>query len=102
MGVFARFLGKKQRTSEDPTTSQEPEAGADAPDGAEPDGPGPDDATEETAEAVAQDSGEDDGRSADARTEPERAAVAAESTEIPRQQSAKEAADNEVGEGART
>ncbi|MEV7980429.1 hypothetical protein [Streptomyces sp. NPDC086519] len=102
MGVFARFLGKKQKTSVEPTTSQEPEAEAEAPDGAEPDGPGPDSATEETAEAAAKDSGEDDGRSADARTQPERTAVAAESTEIPKQQSAKEAADNEAGEGART
>ncbi|WP_150135309.1 hypothetical protein [Streptomyces hyaluromycini] len=94
MGVFAWFLGKKPKASEEPD--------AKVPAGAEPDGPGPENAAEEAAEAAAKGSGEDDGRSADASTETERAAVAAESTEIPKQQSAKEAADNEAGEGART
>ncbi|MFD4508549.1 hypothetical protein [Streptomyces sp. NPDC058457] len=96
MGVFARFLGKKPKASEEPD--------AKVPTGAEPDGPGPENAAEEAAEEAAKGSGEDDGRSADASTETERAAVAAaaESTEIPKQQSAKEAADNEAGEGART
>ncbi|MER5793867.1 hypothetical protein [Streptomyces sp. NPDC001980] len=103
MGVFARFLGKKQKASEEPKTPEEPEARM--PAGAEPDGPGPEDAAEEAteAEAAAKGSDEDGGRGADARTETERAAAAAaESTEIPQQQSAKEAADNEAGEGART
>ncbi|MFF4115687.1 hypothetical protein [Streptomyces sp. NPDC001714] len=102
MGVFARFLGKKQKASEEPKTPEEPDAKV--PAGAEPDGPGPENAAEEAAgtEAVAKGSGEDDDRGADARTETERAAAAAESTEIPKQQSAKEAADNEAGEGART
>ncbi|MFF5139114.1 hypothetical protein ACFY6U_05065 [Streptomyces sp. NPDC013157] len=101
MGVFARFLGKKQKASEEPRTSEEPEVTA--PSGAEPGGPGPENAAEEAAEAGtgAKGSGEDDGRGADARTETERAAAAAD-TEIPQQQSAKEAADNEAGEGART
>ncbi|MFD4599954.1 hypothetical protein ACFWPQ_18240 [Streptomyces sp. NPDC058464] len=98
MGVFARFLGKKPKASEEPDTK--------VPAGAEPDGPGPEDvaadAAEEAAEAATKGSGEDDGRGADARTETERTAVAADSTEIPKQQSAKEAADNEAGEGART
>ncbi|MFF7474349.1 hypothetical protein [Streptomyces sp. NPDC008092] len=102
MGVFARFLGKKQKASEEPKTPEEPEAKL--PAGAGPDGPGAEDAVEEAAGAGAAAKGpdEDDGRDADARTETERAAAAAESTEIPKQQSAKEAADNEAGEGART
>ncbi|MEU9410746.1 hypothetical protein AB0E08_34350 [Streptomyces sp. NPDC048281] len=97
MGVFARFLGKKQKASEEPRTPEAPEAVASA--GAGPDGPGAENAAEEAAEAKG--SGEDDGREADARTETERAAVAAD-TEIPKQQSAREAADNEAGESART
>ncbi|MFG2954915.1 hypothetical protein ACGF5O_14425 [Streptomyces sp. NPDC048291] len=99
MGVFARFLGKKQKASEEPRTPEEPEVEASA--GAGPDGPGAENAAEEAAEAVAEakGSGEDDGR--DARAETERAAAAAD-TEIPKQQSAKEAADNESGENART
>ncbi|MEV5956022.1 hypothetical protein AB0M11_19990 [Streptomyces sp. NPDC051987] len=104
MGVFARFLGKKPKISDEPAASQEPKVEASA--GAEPDGPGPENATEEAAEAAAKGSGEDAGRSADAGkgTDPEteRVTVAAECTEIPKQQSAKEAADNEAGEGART
>ncbi|MFD3582989.1 hypothetical protein [Streptomyces sp. NPDC058683] len=116
MGFFARFLGKKPKATEEPDTE--------APAGTEPDGSAAEDTVknavesaaeneaEETAENAAEETagataakepGEDDGGSAQARTEPEPVAVAgAESTEIPQQQSAKEAADNEVGEGART
>lgn len=91
MGVFARFLRKKAKATEEPDT----EASA----GTEPDGP----VAEDAVEAAAKGSGEDDGGSADAETEPSPPAVtAAENTEIPQQQSAKEAADNEAGEGART
>ncbi|MEW1776550.1 hypothetical protein [Streptomyces sp. NPDC086777] len=103
MGVFARFFGKKQKASEEPRTPEEPEVEASA--GAEPEGPGPEDATDEAAagaEAAPKGAGEDDGPGAEARTEPERAVAAADNTEIPKQQSAKEAADNEAGEGART
>ncbi|MFK0157987.1 hypothetical protein ACIQVL_40345 [Streptomyces sp. NPDC090499] len=102
MGVFARFFGKKQKVSEEPRTPEEPEVKASA--GAEPEEAGPENAAEEAAEAEAapKGSGEEDGRGTDARTEPEHAAAAADNTEIPKQQSAKEAADNEAGEGART
>lgn len=102
MGVFARFFGKKQKASEEPRTPEEPEVKASA--AAEPEGPAPENAAKEAAEAEAapKGSGEDDGRDADARTEPECAGAAADNTEIPKQQSAKEAADNEAGEGART
>ncbi|MER6226575.1 hypothetical protein ACWCYL_27760 [Streptomyces sp. 900105755] len=101
MGVFARFFAKKQKASEEPRTPEEPEVSASA--GAEPEGPGPENAAEEAADEVApKGSGEDDGRAADAGTDPEPAGAAADNTEIPKQQSAKEAADNEAGEGART
>ncbi|MFE5038989.1 hypothetical protein [Streptomyces sp. NPDC056683] len=102
MGVFARFFGKKQKASEEPRTPEEPEVSASA--GAEPERPGPENAAEEAAEAEAapKGSGEDDGRDTVAPTDPERAGAAADNTEIPKQQSAKEAADNEAGEGART
>ncbi|MEV6759764.1 hypothetical protein AB0N16_03755 [Streptomyces sp. NPDC051105] len=116
MGVFARFLGKKSKVTEEPDTE--------APAGTEPDGSAAEatvknavesaaeDAAEETADIAAEEAagataakepGEDGDGSTEVRTEPEPVAVAdAESTEIPKQQSAKEAADNEVGEGART
>ncbi|MER5513163.1 hypothetical protein [Streptomyces sp. NPDC002763] len=108
MGVFARFLGKKSKAAEEPDTE--------APAGTEPDGSAAEEAVDSTAEnaaestaeetagaTAAKEPGEDGGGSAEARTEPEPVAVAgAESTEIPQQQSAKEAADNEVGEDART
>ncbi|MGW7237292.1 hypothetical protein [Streptomyces sp. NPDC054804] len=96
MGIFARFLGKKPKTTEEPHTE--------APAVAEPDASAAEEVAEETAGAsVAKGPGEAGGGSVEARTEPEPVAVTgAESTEIPQQQSAKEAADNEVGEGART
>ncbi|MEU9382716.1 hypothetical protein AB0D38_17840 [Streptomyces sp. NPDC048279] len=104
MGVFTRFLGKKPKVTEEPDTE--------APATAEPDGFAtentPEGAAENMAEeaagaSVAKGPGEDGGGSVAARTTPEPvAATSAESTEIPQQQSAKEAADNEVGEGART
>ncbi|RPE40091.1 hypothetical protein EDD90_3120 [Streptomyces sp. Ag109_O5-1] len=103
MGVFARLLGKKPKVMEEPE--------AEAPAGTEPDGSEAENAAEQAAEATAaKGPGEDDGGSADTEpdmepdTEPETGAavVAAESTEIPKQQSAREAADNEAGEGART
>lgn len=104
MGVFARLLGKKSKVTEEPE--------AEAPAGTEPDGSEAENAAEQAAETTAaKGPGEDDGGSTDAEpdmepdTEPETepaAVVAAESTEIPKQQSAREAADNEAGEGART
>ncbi|MFF7984902.1 hypothetical protein ACFZDK_38300 [Streptomyces sp. NPDC007901] len=98
MGVFARLLGRKPKATEEPDVE--------APAGTEPDGSEAANAAEEAAEATAaQGTDEDDDGSAEtaAATEPEPAAASAvASTEIPRQQSAKEAADNEAGEGART
>ncbi|MEU9156951.1 hypothetical protein AB0D59_41985 [Streptomyces sp. NPDC048417] len=104
MGVFARFLGKKSKVTEEPDTE--------APVGTEPAGSTAEDAVESAAENAAEEAagataakepGEDGGGRTEVRTEPEPVAVAGdESTEIPKQQSAKEAADNEVGEGART
>ncbi|MFJ9350680.1 hypothetical protein [Streptomyces sp. NPDC101237] len=100
MGVFARFLGKKRKTTEEPVTE--------APASVEPDGSAARDAVKETAEetagaSVTEGTDADGGESAAAPAQPAPvAAGAAESTEIPRQQSAKEAADNEVGEGVRT
>ncbi|WP_046728641.1 hypothetical protein [Streptomyces humi] len=122
MGVFARLLGKKSKATEEP--------GAEVTAGVEPAGPeventaenATESAARETAEATAakgsgstedDDGGHGDGRhgdgghgGVDARTEPEPesagAVTADESTEIPKQQSAREAADNEAGENART
>ncbi|MEU8932797.1 hypothetical protein AB0D30_23305 [Streptomyces sp. NPDC048409] len=100
MGVFARFLGKKRKATEEPVTE--------APAAAEPDGSAARDAAENTADetagaSVTEGPDADGGGSAEAPAQPAPvAAGGAESTEIPRQQSAKEAADNEVGEGART
>ncbi|MFF8827767.1 hypothetical protein [Streptomyces sp. NPDC015131] len=82
MGVFSRFRRKKsepsaEETAPAPLTESEPEGAA------EPEASGS--AVEPDAAAVAQ--------------EPEEAA--AEGVEIPKQQSAEEAADSEAGEGAR-
>lgn len=124
MGVFARLLGKKSKATEEP--------GAEVTAGVEPAGPeventaentaenATESAARETAEATAAKGsgsaeGDADGHGdgshgdgghggVDARTEPEPAGAvtADESTEIPKQQSAREAADNEAGENART
>ncbi|MEW2303423.1 hypothetical protein AB0958_26270 [Streptomyces sp. NPDC006655] len=118
MGVFAWLLGKKPKTTEEPA--------AEVTTGVEPAEPAAESTAEEAAEATAaEDSAadaaadpvadaavadKDDGSGAGAgpgtRSEPEperdASAAAAESTEIPQQQSAREAADNEAGESART
>ncbi|MFE5188503.1 hypothetical protein [Streptomyces sp. NPDC056628] len=84
MGVFARIFGRSKVSEE--ASSSEPEAGTGAAEpAAEPSGPSGAEA-EETAPAAAADSegtGADDG------------------VEIPKQQSADEAADSDAGEGAR-
>ncbi|MEU2420630.1 hypothetical protein ABZ619_06230 [Streptomyces sp. NPDC007851] len=120
MGVFARLLGKKPKATE--------ELGAEVTAGVEPAGSEAEDTAQDAPEGAAREAAEataakasgsaededgshgDDGPGDDGhdgvvpRTEPESAdAVSAdESTEIPKQQSAKEAADNEAGENART
>ncbi|MFF4895739.1 hypothetical protein [Streptomyces sp. NPDC001068] len=113
MGVFARLLGKKPKVTEEPDTE--------APAAAEPEGLTENpvreaagasvtkDSAKESVEESVKQSGEDAADGADgaggvaARTDPGTvAATGPDSTEIPQQQSAKEAADNEVGQGART
>ncbi|MEV7321367.1 hypothetical protein [Streptomyces sp. NPDC093970] len=106
MGVFARLLGKKPKVTEEPDTE--------APAAAEPDGLTENPVREAAGASVTKDSakesvkqsGEDAADGAGgvaARTDPGTvAATGPDSTEIPQQQSAKEAADNEVGQGART
>ncbi|MCG7206298.1 hypothetical protein [Streptomyces arenae] len=131
MGVFARLLGKKSKATEEPgaevTAGVEP-AGPEVENTAENTAENAtESAARETAEATAakgsgstegdagghSDGSDADGSLADgghggvdARTEPEPepadAVTADESTEIPKQQSAREAADNEAGENART
>ncbi|MGW5652832.1 hypothetical protein [Streptomyces humi] len=129
MGVFARLLGKKSKATEEPgaevTAGVEP-AGPEVENTAENTAENAtESAARETAEATAAKGsgsaegdagGHGDGSDADgshgdgshggvdARTEPEPAGAvtADESTEIPKQQSAREAADNEAGENART
>ncbi|MFD7392369.1 hypothetical protein ACFV46_28290 [Streptomyces sp. NPDC059852] len=87
MGVFARIFGRSKVSEE--ASSAEAEAGTEtaepAAEAAEPSGPSGAE-VEETAPAAAADTegtGTDDG------------------VEIPKQQSADEAADSETGEGAR-
>ncbi|MEU1337593.1 hypothetical protein [Streptomyces sp. NPDC005827] len=100
MGVFARLLGRKPKATEEPD--------AETPAGTEPDGSEAASTAEEAAAEATAAKGTDEGDDGSAEaaavaTEPEPAAVTVvASTEIPRQQSAKEAADNEAGEGART
>ncbi|MGW1030471.1 hypothetical protein ACWD4J_43720 [Streptomyces sp. NPDC002577] len=95
MGVFARFLrrskGKEEAsTAEAPAESLTAESGAETEEakGSSEVGTNPVDNTDTDAEA--QETAEAD---AEKNT--------AESVEIPKQQSAEEAADNEAGEGAR-
>ncbi|MFI8826657.1 hypothetical protein [Streptomyces sp. NPDC053431] len=79
MGVFSLFRRKsKDEVSGTATVTEETEAAAEAPEGT---------ASDEDGEAVA------------VAAEP---AVKAEAVEIPKQQSAEEAADNEAGENARS
>ncbi|MDN3292707.1 hypothetical protein QWM81_01325 [Streptomyces ficellus] len=83
MGVFARFRRKGKESAEasdGETAVATPAEGQDPADGAA--------AEPETSDT------------ADAAKTPE--APAAEGVDIPKQQSAEEAADNEAGEGART
>jgi hypothetical protein len=92
MGVFARLLRRSKTTEEAATT----EAQADAPK-AEAE-------AQETAEAKGSTKAEADARAEDAVEETAAAAdedTSGEGVDIPKQQSADEAADSEAGEGAR-
>ncbi|WP_425828680.1 hypothetical protein [Streptomyces fractus] len=91
MGVFARFRRKANAADEASTAEAQAATLTAAPEVA--------DAEESTETAAAPDAEQEateaaaDGDTADA--------AAAEGVEIPKQQSAKQAADNEAGEGAR-
>jgi hypothetical protein len=89
MGVFARFRRRKESAEVSPQEESAVTSADEAAEGAEnaAEGPGATDAADAT-EATDQ-----------AGTEPE--AAAAEGVEIPKQQRAEEAADNEAGESAR-
>ncbi|MET8449236.1 hypothetical protein [Streptomyces sp. NPDC005209] len=95
MGVFARLLRKSKATEEAATAAQ---AGTE---------PGGTDAAG-TAEEAAATKTPDADRAEGAAVEPEAdeagavGDAASDGTEIPQQQSAAQAADNEAGEGART
>jgi hypothetical protein len=97
MGVFARLLRRSKATEEavvaEVATEQAPTA-AEQPDEAT--------AAEDAAEQAVQPEPEPDeaGEAAEPATKADLVA-ATESVEIPRQQSADEAADQEAGEGAR-
>ncbi|GGY53656.1 hypothetical protein [Streptomyces xanthochromogenes] len=89
MGVFSRFRRKAAEASTEEaagsTLTAEPEAGASP------------DTSAETSAAEAHEVSEDTDESGAA----EPAEAAAEGVEIPKQQSAEAAADNEAGEGVR-
>ncbi|XUL91556.1 hypothetical protein ACQ86D_37255 [Streptomyces galilaeus] len=89
MGVFDRLL-RRSKATEDAST-------ADTQDGAET----AEDLTAEAADEVSETEAGADAQEA-AETTATEAVGAADGVEIPKQQSAEEAADNEAGEGART
>jgi hypothetical protein len=97
MGVFARLLGRSKATQE--ASAAEAQAGPE-PEGAEA-------AAAEPAEAEGAESAEARGSAGDgrddetARPEAGTEGDATGSADIPKQQSAEEAADNEAGDGAR-
>ena len=90
MGVFARLLGRSKATEEASTADEQSVAVTDEPAAAETE------AAKGSPEA---------GSGAETETTAEKteavAVPAAEGVEIPKQQSAEEAADSEAGEGAR-
>jgi hypothetical protein len=94
MGVLARLFRRSKVTEEAATeeTTTAAEASAGTPEG----GTDVEPAAEATREAT------EAGGDTPTEAEPATAPVAADGIEIPRQQSAEEAADSEAGEGART
>ncbi|WP_405963132.1 hypothetical protein OG713_11630 [Streptomyces sp. NBC_00723] len=114
MGVLARIFRRSKATEE---ATAETTSAADASTGTPADGvgaeqPGEPAPTQESAEAevevgvgVGAEKAEKAGKAAEPETEKTTEPVAVAGTdgvEIPRQQSAEEAADSEAGEGART
>jgi hypothetical protein len=111
MGVLARIFRRSKATEE---ATAETTSAADAPTGTPADGVGAEQPapTQESAEAEAEvgvgvgaEKAEKAGKAAEPETEKTTEPVAVAGTdgvEIPRQQSAEEAADSEAGEGART
>ncbi|MFJ8663587.1 hypothetical protein [Streptomyces sp. NPDC093795] len=83
-----------------PAEDGDAESGTDAPEAAAVTGPVETDSAVEVANAVESADGAEDADGVDAE-EAVAGAVAAEAVEIPKQQSAEAAADNEAGEGAR-
>ncbi|MEU5598751.1 hypothetical protein [Streptomyces sp. NPDC020298] len=99
MGVFARLLRRSKATEE--ASATEPLTGAESG-GSEAEEP-PEEATPAaSAESGASESGVPASEAASSDGGETGQAAATEATEIPKQQSAEEAADNEAGDGART
>jgi hypothetical protein len=92
MGVFDRLLRRSKATEEASTAEGQADTQTAEPLTAE--------AAEVAAEAEAGTAGEDTAETT--VTETVEAADVVDGVEIPKQQSAEEAADNEAGEGART
>ncbi|NEC89425.1 hypothetical protein [Streptomyces sp. SID12501] len=90
MGVFARLLGRSKTTEEASTADEQSVVVTDGP------------AAEETEAAKGSpEAGSGDGTESTADMTEAVAVPATEVVEIPKQQSAEEAADSEAGEGAR-
>ncbi|WP_053851047.1 hypothetical protein [Streptomyces sp. NRRL B-24085] len=108
MGVFARLLRRSKTTEEASTaerqadiTTAEP-AAEEAAEAKGSTGAEADASTEAGSEARAEGTGAAGAEGTDGSTATEAVEDAAEGVEIPKQQSADEAADHEAGEGART
>ncbi|MGW6927869.1 hypothetical protein ACWGA9_42525 [Streptomyces sp. NPDC054950] len=98
MGVLARIFRRSKATEE---ATAETTSAADASTGTPADGVG----AEQPGEPAPAEKAEEAGKAAEPETENTTEPVAVAGTdgvEIPRQQSAEEAADSEAGEGART
>ncbi|MFV0133253.1 hypothetical protein ACLGIH_08435 [Streptomyces sp. HMX87] len=93
MGVFARLLRRSKATEEAPAAEQR--TGAPAPESASED-------AADTTEPKGSDGTGDAEASQPAETERPAAAAGSDGVEIPKQQSAGAAVDNEAGEGARS
>ncbi|MFG2358194.1 hypothetical protein [Streptomyces sp. NPDC048521] len=104
MGVFARLLGRSKTTQE--ASAAEAQAGSEA-EGAEAEAAEPAESksgetkSAEEKSAEAKDAAEDGCEDLTARAEARSGDDASGSADIPKQQSAEGAADNEAGDGAR-
>lgn len=106
MGVLARIFRRSKATEEataETASAADPSTGTSV-DGVEAEQTGEPTSARESAEANAEAEAETAGNAAETETEKTTEPVAVAGTdgvEIPRQQSAEEAADSEAGEGAR-